>query len=44
MQYYTKVERIIVHCEYGQSRSAGCEVPIATPEEKLLLMDKLLYM
>ena len=24
--------------------AAGCEVPIATPEENLLLMDKLLYL
>jgi hypothetical protein len=24
--------------------AAGCEVPVATPDENLLLMDRLLYL
>ena len=28
-KYYSKVERIIIHCEYGQSRSAGVAAAIS---------------
>ena len=29
IQYYPKVERFLVHCEYGQSRSAGVAAAIS---------------